>query len=112
MALAYFLTFSTYGTWLPGNAKGSVDREHRAYDTPLLPIDPARENSAREQLAQPPYILDAAARDFVCQAVIALSAERGWNLLAVPVRSNHVHVVIQAERAWPDHERLKSESFA
>ncbi len=49
-------------------------------------------------MAQPPYKLDASARDVVCQAVVALSEERGWNLLAVHVRSNHVHVVIQTER--------------
>lgn len=74
-----------------------IEQQH-AYDTPLLPIDEAREQAAREKMTQPPYNLDAAARDVVCQAVIAISAERGWNLWAVHVRSNHVHVVIQAER--------------
>ena len=33
MALAYFITFSTYGSWLHGTKKGmgSVDREHNEY---------------------------------------------------------------------------------
>jgi hypothetical protein len=37
MALAYFLTFTTYGTWLPGSAKGkgSVDHEHNVHGMPL-----------------------------------------------------------------------------
>ena len=35
MALAYFITFTTYGTWLPGSVKGkgSVDREHNQFES-------------------------------------------------------------------------------
>ena len=38
MALAYFITFSTYGTWLHGTTKGkgSVDREHNQHGCPSL----------------------------------------------------------------------------
>ena len=106
MALAYFITFSTYGTWLPGSVKGSVDRAHNVYDTPLLPSDPAMEQQARQTAKQPPYVLGDIERELVCQAVVTLSAERGWNLLAAHVRSNHVHVVIQADR---DPGRLMSD---
>ena len=32
--LAYLITFRTYGTWLHGDARGSVDREHNVFGTP------------------------------------------------------------------------------
>jgi hypothetical protein len=40
--LAFFITFTTYGAWLHGQAPGSVDREHNQVDTlflHLMPID-------------------------------------------------------------------------
>ena len=36
MALAYFLTWTTYGTWLHGSAKGSVEKQHNVFGTPLV----------------------------------------------------------------------------
>jgi len=100
MALAYFITFTTYGTWLHGSAKGlgSVDDEHNEYGTPFVAPDAERERQERESMTQPPYVMSAAERDVVCRAIVELSRERGWRLLAVHVRSNHVHVVIAAER--------------
>ena len=106
MALAYFITFTTYGTWLHGSEKGSVDREHNAYGGPLVAPDEHRERAMKEAMVQPPYVLGATEREVVCRAIVALCAERGWALLAVHVRSNHVHVVVSAER---DPERIMSD---
>jgi hypothetical protein len=39
MALAYLITFTTYGARLHGSARGSVDDEHNVYGTPLLQVD-------------------------------------------------------------------------
>lgn len=100
MALAYFITFSTYGTWLHGSAKGlgSVDAEHNAFGTPFVAPDAERERQERATMTQPPYVMSAAERDVVCRAFVELAAERGWRLLAAHVRSNHAHVVIAADR--------------
>src|SRR5882762_2856343 len=35
--IAYFITFRAYGTWLHGDSRGSVDRFHKAYGSPMLP---------------------------------------------------------------------------
>ena len=35
--LAYLITFRSYGTWLHGDERGSVDRFHNVYGTPRLP---------------------------------------------------------------------------
>lgn len=43
-ALAYFITYHTYGTWLHGNEAGSVDSQHNIPGTPMLPSDPVRKH--------------------------------------------------------------------
>ncbi len=100
MALAYFLTFTTYGTWLHGTDKGmgSVDRRHNAYGAPFIAPDGARKERARSAMREPPYVLGVRHRQIVRQAIIGLAEEKGWQVEALHVRSNHVHLVIQADR--------------
>ncbi len=111
MAIAYFITFTTYGTWLPGSAKGkgSVDAEHNEYGTPFVKPDARIEQAAREAMVQEPYVVSAAERDIVCKAIVDLARERRWLLWAVHVRTNHVHVVVSAER---DPGRIMSDMKA
>ncbi len=100
MALAYFITFSTYGTWLHGTAKveGSVDRRHNIYGTPFVPADESRKARAEFLMSEPPYVLSEAARKIVRDAITELCREKGWALLALHVRTNHVHAVVSADR--------------
>jgi hypothetical protein len=100
MPLAYFITFSTYGTWLHGThkGKGSVDRTHNKPGTPYLPTDAARHQRERASMNHPAYVLDLARRTIVRDAIIDISTEKHWDLLALHVRTNHVHVVIRADR--------------
>jgi len=109
MALAYFITFTTYGTWLHGSAKGkgSVDAEHNVFGTPFVEPDAEREQQAREAIVRPPYVMDPAERQMDCKATVQLAHERGWNLLAAPVRGNHVHVVKAADREEEVEARIR-----
>lgn len=91
---AYFLTFTTYGTWLHGDKRGSVDEAHRAYGTPHAPASPVRAETNRELLKWPPFTLDAAARGVVDRTIHEVCEHRKWNLKALNVRTNHVHVVL------------------
>jgi len=106
MALAYLITFTTYGTRLHGNAKGSVDDEHNAYGTPLVQTDLEREMRSKGTMAGRSYKMSPVEREIVRNAITDLATERRWHLLAVRVRSNHSHVVIAAERA---PERIMSD---
>ena len=106
MALAFFITFTTYGTRLAGSDKGSVDGKHNVYGTPFLEGDESREQYERGAMLQSDYMMTAAERDIVCQAIVKIARDRGWDLLAVHVRTTHVHVVIRAER---DPGRLMSD---
>ena len=99
MALAYLITFTTYGARLHGSHKGSVDDEHNVYGTPLVAGDPNREHLSQMKMTDPAYTLRPVERDIVCKSIVDLCSERHWVLTAVHVRSNHVHVVVSAERA-------------
>jgi REP element-mobilizing transposase RayT len=94
--LAYFITFTTYGTWLHGRAPGSVDREHNIPGTPYLQPDGDLERQMSSAMRQEPYVLDEPRRKIVLRTIREVAAHRNWKLWAGHVRSNHVHVVITA----------------
>lgn len=52
--LAYLITFNTYGSWLHGDRRGSVDRFHNRYGTPRVAANPLRESYERGLLKHPP----------------------------------------------------------
>src|SRR5262249_20266165 len=95
--LAYLITWSCYGTWLHGEAKGSVARRPNGFGDAYLPAGPSRNNAERRSMDQPCYQLDEARRKIVLATISDQARYRGWTLLAVHVRSTHVHVVLQAE---------------
>ena len=41
--LAYLISFRTYGTWLHGDKRGSMDRKHNVYGTSKISPNPALE---------------------------------------------------------------------
>jgi len=46
---------------------------------------------------QLPYLLDRAAREVALQALREVCLHRSWSLLAAHVRTNHVHVIVEAD---------------
>jgi REP element-mobilizing transposase RayT len=94
--LAILVTFRTYGTWLHGDKRGSVDRHNNIYGTPrILPSRPW-EKFNEWRLKREPVILDAKQRASVEKAIISTCAIRSWTLHALNVRTNHAHCVIYA----------------
>lgn len=94
--LAYSITFHTYGTWLHGDDRGSVDSDHNLYGDPLLEPDVRRFATAAGQRKHAPVKLDAPSRRIVDAAVRDVARHRGWTLHALHVRTNHVHAVVGA----------------
>lgn len=92
--LAYHLTWTTYGTWLPGDARGWV----RWGETGIKPPDPRRESDARNRMAESAVLLSEEQRALVEKTIRDHCRIRGWLLHAVNARSNHVHVVVTADR--------------
>jgi valyl-tRNA synthetase len=93
---SYLITFATYGTWLHGDRRGSVDDESNLPGTPCLPGDPQHEAFETGALKHDPVTLTAADRHHVAEAIRGVCEYRGWTLNACNVRSNHVHVVVGA----------------
>src|SRR4051812_32026013 len=90
--LAYLLTFRSYGTWLHGDPRGWV--EHSRGD-PLRRNPPEGIRRACERLlANAPVVFDARQRLLIHRTIAQVCEARGWRLLAVNVRTNHVHVVL------------------
>jgi REP element-mobilizing transposase RayT len=63
----------------------------------LVAADPERLADEEEKMRQEPYLLDETARGSVLAVLVAHSAYREWTLLAAHVRTNHVHVIVEAE---------------
>ena len=60
--------------------------------------DPIRERRAERQLSEPPCHLDHNQRAIVEQTIVDHCRIRGWRLFVVNCRTNHVHVVVEADR--------------
>lgn len=95
--LAYLITFSCYGTHLPGDLRGSVDSRTNVYGTPSLTPNALRQKFARSKLKGKPYYLDQSRRRITLRAIKEICCEKGWDLIACHVRLEHLHSVVGAQ---------------
>lgn len=105
--IGYFLTWVTYGTWLPGDARGWVEYQ-RGWQLP----DPIRELEAKALMTEDACILTKEQRRAVEAQIAETCAHRGWTLHAVNCRSNHVHVVVTASVKNPKKIRVDLKAWA
>ena len=91
MPLTVFSTWTTYGTWLPGDERGWFQRAHG-----LQSADALRTLAAALRMTDAAMTLDGIQRSIVEETIAAHCHFRGWMLHAVNCRSNHVHVVVTA----------------
>jgi hypothetical protein len=96
--LAYFISFRSYGTWLHGDERGSIDRFNNRYRDPYIPPNETWQRHNRNQLKTDPFILGARERGSVEKAIRETCKIRKWDLQAFNVRTNHVHTVVTANR--------------
>ena len=94
--LAYLITLRTYGTWLHGDERGSMDRKQNAYGTSKIAPNSPLKRSDRKQLKHPPVTLNARQRAVVEKAIREVCDNRPYVLRAINVRTNHVHSVVTA----------------
>ncbi|PWU05020.1 MAG: hypothetical protein C5B51_15770 [Terriglobia bacterium] len=97
--MRYFLTFACYGAHFHGDESGSVDRHHNQFGARVVEADPRRIEAECRSMKQPSYELDQDSRTVVLKTLQEVCGHRGWNLIAAHVRSNHVHVIVEAEEA-------------
>lgn len=89
--LAYFLTWTTYGTWLPGDERGWVETGKG-----IQPPDAERRTAALALMTATSCSFDTMQRETIEQTITDHCKIRSWELHAVNCRSNHVHVVVTA----------------
>ena len=102
----WLVTFTTYGTWLPGDRRGSVtrvrDQATAAYPrakrntpgTPAEPPMPALEHYAALAMRAGPVLLNQRQAGLLLPQFHETARYRGWSLPAVAIMRNHVHVVV------------------
>src|SRR5262245_35584215 len=105
--LGFFLTWVTYGTWLPGDSRGWVEYR-QGWQLP----DPSRELEARAKLTEDACLLTPEQRRSVERQIAETCAHRSWVLHAVNCRSNHVHVVVSANVDNPRKIRIDLKAWA
>ena len=80
--IAYFITWSTYGTWLPGDQRGWVEYR-RGWQLP----DPIRQLEAAARMTEDACRLTPEQRDAVHQQIAETCRYRGWTVHAVNCRN-------------------------
>src|SRR6266852_6908515 len=95
---AYLITFTCYGSYLPGQ-QGAIDRDHNVPGSRLPSPRPKLRQHVDAALKQAPYEMDQDQRAIVLKAIGEVCHCKCWRLLAAHIRSNHVHTVVDADIA-------------
>jgi REP element-mobilizing transposase RayT len=99
----WLLTWTTYGTWLPGDERGFVSNVANAqrvgerHNTPGSECDadmPALQQWMQQRLVGGPLRLNRIQAEALLAQFQETARYRGWELLAVAVMANHVHLVV------------------
>jgi REP element-mobilizing transposase RayT len=101
---ALHITWTCYGTWLPGDSRGHVSRpltntnvylrKENIPGTPHSPADRRLERFAQGHQKGESVLLTPEQAVVVCQSLVKAAQQRGWRILRAAVMRNHVYVVI------------------
>ena len=100
--LAYLITFRSYGTWLHGDERGSVDRFNNRFDSPYISPNKNWHQHNTQTLKSTPLLMNAEQREAVEFAIRETCEKRSWLLRAINVRTNHVHTVVSTGSVKPE----------
>lgn len=110
----WLLTWTTYGTWMPGDVRGFVSNvrdgpgpevRHNAPGTPYDADDARVRQRAWKNLVGRPVYLTAAQAAVVAGQLRKTAEFCGWQLPALAIMANHIHVVVGVE-GDPEPARL------
>ena len=108
---AYIITFRTYGTWLHGDKRGSVDRKNNIFLTAKIKSNLNFHNVMHNLCKESAFIMNAAERETVLQSIIDTCNYSQWHLYAAHVRSNHLHIVLKSEKE-PEKIAISLKAYA
>src|SRR5690242_5424728 len=99
----WLLTWTTYGSWLPGDRRGSVTDRRRAGGervrrnipgTPSAPPIPNLVRYSRSAMRSPAVRLTPQQAAELLDQLHDTARRCGWTLYAVAIMPNHVHLVV------------------
>ena len=90
--IAYFITWSTYGTWLTGDERGWC----RSGKGDVQPPNELFTEMAATEMKETAFTLSRDERLKAGKTIMRHCKIRSWILHAINARSNHVHIVVTA----------------
>jgi REP element-mobilizing transposase RayT len=114
MTRFWFVTRTTYGTWLPGDERGFVTHVrteegqviHNVYGTEVDADMPGLKAYARSIMKQEAVWFSQEQAEIVARQLRETAGYRGWRLLVLAVMANHVHLVVEAAETVPAQKIL------
>jgi REP element-mobilizing transposase RayT len=82
-----------------GDARGTVSKYHNHYGADTLPYNAKLISRIQNKMKHAPFSLDKTHRKIVCNAALEQAKLLRWTLIALHVRSNHLHLVIKPYHA-------------
>ena len=108
MIIAYHTIFTTYGTWLPNDPRGSYSKE--IYNAELAELgaikygrqspQPGRQmlrrfrTAAMPRLARPPYYITSVARPIIAAGFATVVERLKLTVPACSIMNDHVHLLV------------------
>jgi hypothetical protein len=101
---ALFLSWTCYGTWLPGDLRGYVSNTRHSTGgftakqnipgTPYTADDPFAHKRAHVFQKGKSVRLTFREARWAAESFVAAAAKRGWRILRGAIMANHVHLVV------------------
>lgn len=99
----FHITFSTYGTWLPGDPRGFRTWKHKIHSSGDYKHRPPKgehaglRTLARTTMRSRAVTLTRRQRETCAHAIVEKLTEKGCEVVAVAVTGQHVHLQIRLE---------------
>jgi REP element-mobilizing transposase RayT len=105
--LAYFITWTCYGTWLHGDERGWHEWGKGERTGP----DFVLKSTAKSKMVETEFSMSQIDRKVVEETIDKHCEHRGWTLHKVNARTNHVHIVVTAPGYAPETVRDQFKSW-
>lgn len=99
----FHVTFSTYGTWLPGDPRGFRTKGHKRHSSGDYRNRPPKgehaglQTLARRTMRGDPVTLAPGERETCAHAIIEKLIEKDCEVIAIAVAGQHVHIQLRIE---------------
>ncbi len=105
--LGYFITWTSYGTWLPGDERGWQRKGDPDRSGPNMLF----QEMAKAEMKETAFFMAPVDREIVKATVHRHCEFRQWELHTIDARTNHTHVVVTAPGYKPETARRQFKAW-